>query len=60
VCLLDETKLSEAITRIDDKVDTNAARFAINCLHLRILHQALDKNHGIEGRLISFTEIHQI
>jgi len=53
-CLLDGTKLSEAITRIDDKVGTNSARFAINCVHPRILHQALDKNPGIEGRIISF------
>jgi homocysteine S-methyltransferase len=53
-CLLDGTKLSEAIIRIDDKVGTNSARFAINCVHPRILQQALDKNPGIEGRIISF------
>ena len=53
-CLLDGTKLSEAITRIDNEVGNNSARFAINCVHPRILHQALDKNHGIEGRIISF------
>jgi homocysteine S-methyltransferase len=53
-CLLDGTKLIEAITRIDDRVGANSAQFAINCVHPRILHQALDKNPGIEGRIISF------
>ena len=53
-CLLDGTKLSEAILRIDDEVGNNSARFAINCVHPRILHQALDKNLEIEGRIISF------
>jgi homocysteine S-methyltransferase len=53
-CILDGTKLSEAIARIDDKVGENSARFAINCVHPRILHKALDKNPEIEGRIISF------
>ena len=54
VCLLDGTKLSEVIPWIDDKVGTSAAWFAINCVNPWILHQALDKNPGIEGRIISF------
>jgi len=53
-CLLDGTKLADAVARIDDEVGTNSARFAINCVHPRILHQALDKNPGIEGRIMSF------
>lgn len=53
-CLLDGTKLNDAITRVDDEVGTHSARFAINCVHPRILHQALDRNPGIEGRIISF------
>jgi len=53
-CLLDGTKLIDAITRIDEEVGSNSAQFAINCVHPRILHQALDKNPGIEGRIISF------
>ncbi len=52
--LLDGTKLSDAIKRIDDEVGESSARFAINCVHPRILLQALDKNPGIEGRIISF------
>ena len=53
-CLLDGTMLTDAITRIDNEVDPKSARFAINCVHPRILHQALDKNPEIEGRIISF------
>jgi homocysteine S-methyltransferase len=53
-CLLDGTKLSEAVLRIDDEVGNNSARFAINCVHPRILHQALDKNLEVAGRVISF------
>ena len=32
-CLLDGTKLSDAIFRIDDAVGDNSARFSINCVH---------------------------
>ena len=53
-CLLDGTLLSDAISRIDDEVSDYPARFAVNCVHPVILHQALDKNPGIEGRIISF------
>ena len=53
-CLLDGTKLSEAIFRIDDAVGDNSARYSINCVHPAILHQALDKNPDVEGRIISF------
>ena len=53
-CLLDGTKLSDAIDRIDNDVGSSRARFAINCVHPRILHQALDNNPGIEGRIVSF------
>lgn len=53
-CLLDGTNLTAAITRIDNEVSPKSARFAINCVHPRILHQALDKNPEIEGRIISF------
>lgn len=52
--LLDGTKLSEAIARIDDEVGSNSAQFAINCVHPRILTQALNMNPEIEGRIISF------
>ena len=52
--LLDGTKLGEAINRIDDSVENNPARYAINCVHPRILHKALDENPDIEGRIISF------
>ncbi|MCP4472366.1 MAG: homocysteine S-methyltransferase family protein [Gammaproteobacteria bacterium] len=40
-CLLDGTKLGEAIFRIDDEVDGYPARYSINCVHPAILHQAL-------------------
>lgn len=53
-CLLDGTKLNEAIFRIDDAVGDNSARYSINCVHPAILHQALDKNPDVEGRIISF------
>jgi homocysteine S-methyltransferase len=53
-CLLDGTKLADAITQIDNEVGKDSARFAINCVHPRILNQALDKNPGIGGRIISF------
>jgi len=52
--LLDGTQLSEAIARIDERVGSSSARFAVNCVHPRILHQALDNNPGIRGRVISF------
>ena len=52
--LLDGTRLSEAIARIDERVGSSSARFAVNCVHPRILHQALDNNPGIRGRIISF------
>ena len=53
-CLLDGTKLSEAIHRIDDAVGDGSARYAINCAHPSIVHQALDQNPEAEGRIISF------
>ena len=53
-CLLDGTRLQAAIAAIDDAVGDNAARFSINCVHPTILLQALDKNSGIAGRIISF------
>ncbi len=53
-CLLDGTTLSEAIGRIDNKVGDNSTRYAVNCVHPRILHKALDNNSEIEGRIISF------
>lgn len=52
--LLDGTQLSEAIARIDERVGSSSARFAVNCVHPRILHQALDNSPGIRGRVISF------
>jgi homocysteine S-methyltransferase len=54
-CLLDGTKLSDAMLRIDDAVGNDSARYAINCIHPAILHQALDKNPDAEGRIISFS-----
>jgi homocysteine S-methyltransferase len=53
-CLLDGTLLSDAISQIDDEVGDNSARFAVNCVHPLILLKALDRNPGIEGRIISF------
>ncbi len=53
-CLLDGTKLSDAIFKIDDVVGDHSARFSINCVHPTILCQALDKNPETKGRIISF------
>lgn len=52
--LLDGTLLSEAIDHIDDRVGDASARYAVNCVHPTVLHQALDNNTGIEGRIIGF------
>jgi homocysteine S-methyltransferase len=52
--LLDGTRLGEAIACIDDRVGASSARYAINCVHPRILQQALDLNPEIEGRIVSF------
>lgn len=54
-CLFDGTKLSDAINRIDEAVGDNIARFGINCVHPTVLHQALDKNPEIAGRIVSFS-----
>ncbi len=53
-CLLDGTKLSEAIFRIDGEVGDNQARYSINCVHPTILHRALDKNPEVKGRITCF------
>ncbi|MCP4391745.1 MAG: homocysteine S-methyltransferase family protein, partial [Gammaproteobacteria bacterium] len=53
-CLLDGTRLLDAIARIDDAVGDNSARYSINCVHPTILLQALDNNPGIADRIISF------
>ncbi|MCP4294014.1 MAG: homocysteine S-methyltransferase family protein [Proteobacteria bacterium] len=53
-CLLDGTKLSEAIFRIDNEVGDSQARYSINCVHPTILHRALDKNPEVKGRITSF------
>jgi len=53
-CLLDGTRLTEAIARIDERVGDGSARYAINCVHPRILQQALEHNPEVEGRIISF------
>lgn len=53
--LLDGTLLSEAIHEIDASVGTDSARYAVNCVHPSVLHQALDINSGIEGRIIGFS-----
>ena len=52
--LLDGTLLTEAIHQIDEQVGHIAARYAVNCVHPAVLHQALDVNTGIEGRIIGF------
>lgn len=52
--LLDGTLLIEAIHQIDEEVGHTAARYAVNCVHPAVLHQALDVNTGIEGRIIGF------
>ena len=52
--LLDGTLLIEAIHQIDEQVGHTAARYAVNCVHPAVLHQALDVNTGIEGRIIGF------
>ena len=53
-CLLDGTKLSDAVGQIDDEVGANDANFAINCVHPSVLKTALDRNPEIHGRVISF------
>jgi homocysteine S-methyltransferase len=52
--LLDGTRLGEAISRIDDVVGDDSARYGINCVHPTILLRALDRNPEIEGRIVSF------
>ena len=53
-CLLDGTPLNEAIARIDDAVADRPARYGINCVHPQIVHRALDRNPGIDGRITLF------
>lgn len=53
-CLLDGTRLLDAIAKIDDAVGDDGARYSINCVHPTILLQALDNNPGIADRIISF------
>ncbi|MCP4186225.1 MAG: homocysteine S-methyltransferase family protein [Gammaproteobacteria bacterium] len=53
--LLDGTLLSEAISQIDNTVGHGNTRFAVNCVHPQVLHQALENNSGIEGRIIGFS-----
>jgi homocysteine S-methyltransferase len=53
-CLLDGTRLRDAIASIDDAVGDNSARYSINCVHPTILLQALDNNPEIADRIISF------
>lgn len=53
-CLLDGTRLQDAIAKIDDAVGDDSARYSINCVHPTILLQALDRNPVIAGRIISF------
>lgn len=52
--LLDGTLISDAIYQIDERVGDATARYAVNCVHPTVLHQALDNNTGIEGRIIGF------
>ena len=53
--MLDGTTLGETIGRIDNKIgDNSTPRYAVNCVHPRILHKVLDNNSEIEGRIISF------
>jgi S-methylmethionine-dependent homocysteine/selenocysteine methylase len=54
-CLLDGTLLREAIHKIDAQVGEGSARYAVNCVHPSVLQQALDANHGIDGRIIAFS-----
>ncbi|MCP4979309.1 MAG: homocysteine S-methyltransferase family protein [Gammaproteobacteria bacterium] len=54
-CLLDGTLLRDAIFEIDTCVGEASANYAVNCVHPSVLHQALDKNSGIEGRIIGFS-----
>ena len=54
-CLFDGTKLSNAIARIDEAVGDDNVRYGINCVHPTVLHQALDKNPEIKGRIVSFS-----
>jgi S-methylmethionine-dependent homocysteine/selenocysteine methylase len=39
--LLDGTLLSDAICLIDERVGGGSVRFAVNCIHPAVLHQAL-------------------
>ena len=53
-CLLDGTRLTDAIHRIDDTVPLATPYYAVNCVHPTVLQQALDLNPDIAGRIIGF------
>jgi homocysteine S-methyltransferase len=54
-CLLDGTRLTQAIEQIDASTVGSVPCYAVNCVHPSVLQQALEKNPGIEGRIISFS-----
>lgn len=53
--LLDGTMLGEALEPVDERVADALPCYAVNCVHPRVLQQALDKNPGIESRIVSFS-----
>jgi homocysteine S-methyltransferase len=53
-CLLDGTRLADAIHRIDDIVPLATPYYAVNCVHPSVLQQALDLSPEIAGRIIGF------
>ena len=52
--LLDGTRLATAIEKVETAVGDGSARFSVNCVHPRVLRQALSRNPGLEGRIVSF------
>jgi len=52
---IDGTRLAQAIEQIDASTVGAVPCYAVNCVHPSVLQQALEKNPGIEGRIVSFS-----
>jgi homocysteine S-methyltransferase len=53
--LLDGTRLDEAIWRIDEHVADALPCYSINCVHPTVVHEVLDRNPEITGRIVCFS-----
>lgn len=53
--LLDGTRLDAAISQIDAQVGEALPCYAVNCVHPSVLHQALDLNPSVAGRIAAFS-----